>query len=138
VGLHVAYYRKEGQESELVSSSNLLVGPEENVWRQIGRASRDIRLGDGTVAVEEAFLDATREDLIAWRWYWIDGHKTTSGVWAKVLEARGKLLLRETPSAGIVLFTEVGPDEEAARTRLKGFLDASLPEIESRLESMSR
>lgn len=138
VGLHVAYYRQEEQESELVSSSNLLVGHDENVWRQIGRATREIPVAGATFAVEEAFLEAPREDLIAWRWYWIDGRHTTSGVWAKLLEARGKLLLRETPSAGIVVFTDAGPDEEAARSRLTDFLETALPEIESRLLRMSR
>jgi exosortase A len=138
VGLHVAYYRQEDQGSELVSSANLLVGPDENVWRQISRAGREIPLAGGTLAVEETFLDAPREDLIAWRWYWIDGRHTASDVWAKLLEARGKLLLRQTPSAGIVIFTEAEAGEEAARRRLAGFLEAGLPEIESRLEKASR
>lgn len=138
VGLHIAYYRHQQQAAELVSSSNRLVGPEERVWRQVARASATVALPDGTLEVEEGTLATTREDLVAWQWYWIDGRRTSSPVWAKILEAGGKLLLRETPSAGIVVFTEAVPDDEAARERLSEFLEASLPWIDTGLEAMSR
>jgi EpsI family protein len=138
VGLHVALYPDQRQGAELVSSANSLVPPEDDAWRQLSLEGRGVSLPGGRLAVEEGILTGPNRRLLVWRWYWISGRRTSSPVWAKVIEAGGKLLLRETPSAGIVVFTEALPDEEAARRRLAEFLEASLPELESRLEGMSR
>jgi exosortase A len=132
VGVHVALYRRQDSESELVSSSNSLIGPDETVFRQLGRASRSV----GPLGVEEGLLDAQGRQLLAWKWFRVSGRLTSSEVWAKVLEAREKLLLGETPSAGIVVYTEVEPDEDAARARLTEFLESELPALEESLEEV--
>jgi exosortase A len=138
VGVHVAIYRQQDQESELVSSSNALIGPKEDVFRQLARSSRSVGLGESSLGVEEALLDAHGRQLLVWKWFWVSGRFTSSEVWAKILEAREKLLLGEAPSAGIVVFTEVDPDEDAARARLTEFLQAGLSGIEAGLEESSR
>ncbi len=73
------------------------------------------------LAVDEAILTGPGGGLLVWRWYWISGHRTSSAVWAKAIEAGEKLLLRQPYAAGIIVFTE-RDDDESARARLEEFL----------------
>jgi exosortase A len=138
VGVHAAYYRRQSEESELVSSANALIGPDESLWRQLGRSSREARLSGGALSVEEGIVDAPGRELVVWKWFWVGGRRTSSEVWAKVLESRERLLFRDSPSTGFVVFTEALPDEDGARRRLESFLDAALAGLESGLSEIAR
>jgi len=137
VGLHVALYPDQHQGAELVSSSNSLVPPENDAWRQLSLEGRGVSLPGGSFAVDEAILTGPNRGLLVWRWYWISGRRTSSPVWAKVIESGERLLFRRPFAAGIVVFTE-RDDEEAARARIAEFLSEGLPAIESALEEASR
>ncbi len=136
VGIHVALYPEQRQGAELVSSANSLIPPENDAWRQVGRGSRELLLPGRELEVEEAILSGPGGALMAYRWYSISGHDTSSPVWAKVLESTEKLRLRRPFASGIVLFTD-GDDDEA-RARLEEFLAEGLPAIESAREAASR
>jgi EpsI family protein len=138
VGLHVALYGEQHQGAELVSSDNEIVHPRDPVWRRLSFERREIVLADGALDVVESHIAQRRGgEFLVWKWYWISGHRTASGVRAKVIEAGEKLLLRRPYAAGIVVFTE-RDDEESARARLARFVEEGIPSIDSTLEEGSR
>jgi exosortase A len=137
VGVHVALYGDQRQGAELVSWANSLAPREVDEWHQRTRESLEISLLDGRHGVEEALLMGPEGKLLVWRWYCIGGTCTASSVWAKVIEVKGKLLLRPPLAAGIVAFTDGTDAREQGRARLEKFLGDGLPFIESALKNLS-
>jgi len=137
VGLHVALYRDQRQGAELVGSANSLVSPDDDGWRARSVEKREISPSGARFSVDEALLTGPDGPLLVWRWYWISGRRTGSAVWAKVMEASDRLLLKRPVAAGVIVFTE-GNDGEAARARLESFLAEGLRAIDSHLEEVSR
>ena len=137
VSTHVAYYRSQTQGAELVSSSNRLVGPDDDAWRQIRTSANVVALDSGDFSVTEGWLVGRGERRLVWTWYWIDGTMTTSPYRAKFMEMTSKLLGTSPPAAGISLSAPIQSDEDAARRIMAAFLVEMLEGFDRELSSLS-
>ena len=137
VSTHVAYYRNQTQGAELVNSSNRLVGPDDEAWRQIRTSANVVALGSGDFPVTEGSLVGRGGRKLVWTWYWIDGTTTTSPYRAKFIEMTSKLLGASPAAAGISLSAPIQSDEDAARIIMAAFLEEMLEGFDKELSSLS-
>ena len=135
VALAFAYYRNQGQESQLISTQNTLVSNADSEWKNVHDMHRTVAIKNQPLALIEARLLSQVSGLVAWRWYWVDGQYTVSPYWAKLLQAKSRLLGRGDDGAVVVLYTGIGWDRDVVEGRLQDFANAMLPGIS---ESLAR
>lgn len=139
VGLHVAFYRKQGPDRKLVSSQNTLVASQDPVWMQVSvskyeidadpaqpvwRVVRLLRGGAGAMA--------TRQERTVWLAYWVNDRFTSSDVVAKALGAASLLQGQGDDGAAVILYTDAAPDAGGNET-LAAFARAHLGPIRQAL-----
>jgi len=136
VGLYVGYYRNQTQQAELVTWQNQLVLPEDDRWARSASGTREVALGATPVRVRAVELTANRTGtrLLAWQWYWVDGHLTASDHLAKAYLAAAKLFGRHDDSAVIVVYAPMADARDGhAAQRLQAFTSEMWPEVERAL-----
>jgi exosortase A len=121
VKFYVAYYRRQRQGRELVSSSNVLVPATSTETRERLLAVMPLRWPGGGVDARASEIITPRARVLAARWYWIDGTLTSSDYEAKARHAAARLMFRGDDGAGVVLWTPRGEDAEEARATLEAF-----------------
>jgi EpsI family protein len=148
VGLRVGYYRDQGYDRKLVTSTNNLVDAESHgEWAQTARGGTAINLPAGVMALQTADLRGSPEPgspsaqrLRVWHLYWIGGHYTTSDVRARLSLAVNRLLGRGDDAAVLFFYTPVlgSGSTAAADATLERFVTATLPSLDALLANASR
>ncbi|WP_018936873.1 exosortase A [Thioalkalivibrio sp. ALJ24] len=137
VGAHVLFYRGQARHGSMVGWANTLAGRDRaEDWSQTRR---------GRTAFDE-FPDAQRfllegpgqQQLVVWRWYWVDGRLTTSPHEVKAREALNRLLGQRDDAALIVLYAPYGFDPDPAEERLRDYAEAVLPDVLDRLAEVNQ
>ena len=128
-GLYIGYYRNQRQGAELITSQNTLVTSNNSALRNVGEIHRTLIFTNEKVPLIEAQLRGQSTDLLVWRWYWVDGQYTVNPYWAKLLQAKSKLLGRgdDAPSSSSTRPTRTAAN--AAAVRLQDFGTTMLPGI---------
>lgn len=134
VELYVLYYRTQAQGKELVNSQNILIPQKHPVWKMPWEKTREVALSRKTLELREGILESARQKLLVWRWNWVSGRFTANDHWAKLLEARDKLLGHPRDAAGIVMAAEYGDTPERAAQILRDFSGEMLPAIKRSLQ----
>ena len=108
VGVYVAYYRQQSYQRKLISTDNVLVKSEDKMWAQVERSTRAAVVDGQTVTVRKGRLrtnaGAVEQRLVAWHWYWINGHLTASDYIGKAWLAYFKLTGQGDDSAAVVIY----------------------------------
>ncbi len=130
VGLYLALYTNQKQDSELVNSQNVMIEQKHPVWAEKGRGKTSLDLAGQNIEVNESVLRSPDQSLYLNHWYWIDGQNTSSEYLAKVLDAKMRLLSAKPTAVGIVVYTELGEKRASAKDILQAFLDDRMPAIE--------
>ncbi|WP_022948482.1 exosortase A [Methylohalobius crimeensis] len=138
VELYVLYYRTQAQGKELVNSQNILIPQKHPVWKMPWEKTREVVLSHRTLRLREGILESARQKLLVWRWNWVSGRFTANDHWAKLLEARDKLLGHPRDAAGIVMAAEYGDTPERAAQILRDFSGEMLPAIRRSLQRTAR
>jgi EpsI family protein len=134
VGLYLAFYRRQSDGNELVTSENVLVTTRDPQWRQTSGGRAELPwTGGASVTARAAELRGRTTQLAVRELYWIDGRVTASDHLAKVLLAIAKLRGRGDDSAAIVFYTPVGSEAGAAARTLEAFARDMSPAIETAL-----
>lgn len=148
VGVHLSYYRQQDYRRKLVTSSNVLVTSNDPVWTQVSQGSGAVPLSAGELVVSSAVLSedkasllGTRQRLLIWRFYWVDGAFTSSDLQAKLRGAWGQMAGRGDDGAIVTLYTRIenpqqgaAAEQEAAK-RLSEFLQAHAAALRQTLET---
>jgi len=129
VGLYIGYYRNQREGSQLISSQNTLVVSDNKEWGDIGEMHRIIVVANERIPLIEARLRGRSAQLLVWRWYWVDGQYVVNPYWAKLLQAKSKLLGQGDDGAVVIVYTEVDANREAAAGQLQDFVNSTLPAI---------
>lgn len=145
VGVWVSYYRDQGYERKLVSSTNGLtptVGPSN--WATVGTGELDATMSGAPLTVRTGDLrgssqpgEANAQRLRVWQIYWINGRFISSDVKARTRLALDRLLGRGDDGAAVFVYTttSAGDPASAADAILGRFVDSSLPAITARLQA---
>jgi exosortase A len=149
VGLRVAYYRDQGYERKLVTSTNNLVDAEAHgEWAQTAAGATVLpAAAGGGLAMRTADLRGSPEPgspaaqrLRVWSVYWIGGHYTTSDVRARLTLAFNRLLGQGDDAAVLFFYMPLAGDSDTAATDavLGGFVTDALPSLNAMLAGASR
>jgi EpsI family protein len=147
VGLRVGYYRDQGYDRKLVTSTNNLVDAEAHgEWAQTASGSTAVALPTGAMPVTTADLrgsvelgSSSAQRLHVWQVYWIGGQYTTSDVRARLGLAVNRLMGRGDDAAVLFFYTPVSGGgtsaggTDAADQTLGRFVTATLPALDALL-----
>jgi EpsI family protein len=139
VGLYIGYYRNQRQGAKLITSQNTLVPRNDSAWRNAGETHRTLVVNNKKIPSIETKLRDRSTQLLVWHWFWVDGQYTVNPYWAKLLQAKSKLLGRGDDGAVVIVYTEIGTDGmdgKAAAGRLQDFVSAMLPAATRSLQNV--
>jgi exosortase A len=144
----VGYYRDQGYDKKMVTSSNRLVAPIENaVWASAALGERDVMVpGLGAhMALAEvrsslaplAVGAAQAQRLRVWYTYWIGGRLVANDTQARLLMSMNRLMGKGDDAAVLVFYTPLSPATENAQADavLQRFLSAVLPPLSRQLDA---
>ena len=134
VGLYIAYYSGQEQESKLVSSTNRLVHDGGKVWIVKESGTTAVDVGQTQLPVLSNLVGTTNKNLAVWHWYWVDGRWTSNDYVTKLLLVRSKLLGRGDDAAAVFVFTPVDSQMAQGEETLRGFLMDMLPSVKKALD----
>jgi len=137
-GLYIGYYRNQRQGAQLITSLNTLVPSNDRVWINTGETSRTLVFNHEEISASEAKLLGRSERLLVWLWYWVDGQYIVNPYWAKLLQAKSRLLGRGDDGAVVIVYAPYDDRPQAAEQALKNFVGAMLPAITRSLEYARR
>ena len=131
VWLWIGYYRQQGPERKLVSSSNALVDDDERRWSVVRRDRFDsgpLVVNAGTLRQVKRLDAGSSPQLRVWQWYWIDGTWEASDTRAKVRQAFQRLFGRGDDGAVLIVATPADDRADATLAavvapRLDGWRD---------------
>lgn len=132
VGLHLSYYREQDYQRKLVSSENMLVTSQDEVWARVSGGSahtelagRPLPVAAATLRQRSGGLTGDGQRLQVWRFYWVNGRFIASDVQAKLHGAWGRVLGRGDDGAIVVVYTPLDAQlpEPQARTVASAVLD---------------
>ena len=128
VAVWIAFYRQQGKDRKLVSSSNQLVDPERSVWLPVARSTRVLDVDGAKQPMRSANLRTPADPgteptqrlnvLYAYR---VAGQLTVSDARAKLRLALDRLLGRDDDSA-VIFFISEGDGSDASWLRLDRFV----------------
>jgi exosortase A len=137
VGLHLAYYRRQGGDSKLISAENRLAQNEDPVWSVSAERARKAPWRDGVVTLKESEViarhlapSASRQSLRVWQLFWLNGQIEVRPAHAKLLGAWQLLRGQGDDGAIITMYTQ---DDAEAEARLKQFARAHGAQIDAAL-----
>ena len=140
VSTTLVYYRGQGVDRKLVSSTNILVPMRDRQWNLLSEGGREVRAGGQSFSVRTAQIleqgtpvGRERRRLVVWRIYWIDGRFVGSDVMAKLVGAKARLLGRGDEGAALVLHADAG-NVEASHALLQAFMDANATALDALLQ----
>ncbi len=136
VGVFVAFYRNQGADRKLVTSTNVLIPNNDSFWKKIDGGSRPLTIGNRTIDIRATTLrGADGSELIVWQWYWINGHLTASDPVAKAYTALSRLFGQGDDSAVVIVYA-VKEEGVASESMLEHFVAAHAPAIEKALQQV--
>ncbi|MGE5525979.1 MAG: exosortase A [Rhodospirillaceae bacterium] len=133
VGVHIAYYRDQRRGPELVSSLNRLVSGTD-AWRVLSERTYDVKIAQQNLPVIVSRIERPGSRYLVWRWYWIDGARTSNGYVAKLMQLRARLLGRGDDGAAVIVYAEADDHHRDAGRTLEEFAAAAMPGITRTLE----
>jgi exosortase A len=129
VGVYIAYYRNQGYDRKLITSTNTLVKSDNRSWSVVARNTEHNASANSPPTIRSAKLlgkeNGVESRLVVWQWYWINGHLTTSDFEAKLLTALSRMRGQGDDSAAVILYSPL----EGGTTSLATFADAAAPQI---------
>ncbi|MCI0653775.1 MAG: exosortase A [Methylococcaceae bacterium] len=138
VRLLLYYYKNQEQGRELINSNNVVVRTGDKVWRLLEVSRIGVKLSDRSLPVNQWRLGSNRSHLLVWEWYWVGGDFAANDFLAKLLEAKAKLLGRNTDSAAIIVSVEYQDTVTLAADVLRRFVEEMNPSIEANLRLAAR
>jgi EpsI family protein len=137
-GIFIGYYRNQRPGAQLISSQNELASSEGREWKTLAETRDRVVIDGKEIPVIATRLRGPSTDLLAWRWYWVDGRFVVNPYWAKLLQARAMLAGNGDDAAVVVVVARHAGEPHMAEETLRAFVGAMLPEITTSLENARR
>jgi len=116
VGLYVAYYRNQSEESKLVSTENVLVRNDDPIWKVTSR--RDVHQAPDSLQVRDVRAAGRNQQLAIRQWYWVDGHYTGSPYLASMQILMAQLRKHGDDGAAIIIYTPMQEEQDVSSAKV--------------------
>jgi len=134
VSLYISYYLHQHEGAQLVTSTNVIVRQKHPVWNNVGQSKRGVTVGSLPLQIVQTKLRSPTLRLLVWNWNRIGEISTVNAHFAKLLEAKARLLGQRDDAAAIILSSPYDGDMESAAVVLQEFIGDMLPAIETSLK----
>ena len=134
----IKYYRNQHQDAELINTDNQLVSTRNPSWGLTSDASTEIQSPAGRLLIDESTLRSADTNLLVWSWYWIGGSYTSNVYFAKLYQAKAKLLGEGDDAAAIFVYAPFEGKADAAREVLSEFVPTIFQSIDKTLTAAKR
>ena len=134
VSLYLGYYLHQKEGAQLVTSTNVIVHQKHPVWNNVGETRRAVTVGSQPLQIVQTKLRSPAQRLLVWNWNRIGDTYTVNARFAKLLEAKARLLGQRDDAAAIILSAPYTSDLESAAPVLQEFIGDMLPAIETSLK----
>ena len=122
VGVFIGIFQNQSWTSKLVTSANSLAMHGDSDWKQLTRGTAETEFVGKPIEVEVGVINGKGTQIVAWRWYWVDGLSTASGVNAKLHQALSRIQGREEVTAWVAIFTEASATPGRGAELLQEFM----------------
>lgn len=137
VGLYLAYYAVQQQDSELVNSQNIMIPQKHEVWNQMREEKQNITIQNHSETVLETHLSSGKDDILIWHWNVIAGKVIINNYEAKLIEALNKLSGNSQGEYAVVVYTRFeNKNIEASRKKLQQFINDMTPAITNSIDKI--
>jgi exosortase A len=136
VAAYVGLYLAQDQDSELVNSTNAMVGGDDLQWRITASESVPIVFDGKELAVRQVTLKGSSNNILIWYWYRLGNRYTSIPYMAKLYEVWNYISRGRQDSAQVLFATEINGDPERAATLLRRYINDSLPGIELSIDTL--
>lgn len=134
VSLYIGYYLHQQEGNQLVTSTNVIVRQKHPVWNNVGESKRAITMGNQPLQIIQTKLRSPTQRLLVWNWNRIGDTSTVNTHFAKLLEAKARLLGQSDDASAIILSSPYDGNIESAAAVLQEFIIDMLPAIETSLK----
>jgi exosortase A len=134
VAVFLSYYRYQRQDAELVNSQNFMIRQKHPVWSNVGESERSEALDGTNVAMVQTKLRSPQLRLLIWNWDWLNGVATVNPYWAKLIEAKSRLLGHWDDAAAIIVYAPYDEQPETAAQTMREFLRDMMPSLTATLD----
>lgn len=134
VSLYIGYYTHQQEGAQLITSTNVIVRQKHPVWNNVGESKRAVTVSSQPLQIMQTKLRSPAQRLLVWNWNRIGDTYTVNAYFAKLLEAKARLLGQHDDATAIILSASYDGDMEAAATVLQEFIGDMLPSIETSLK----
>jgi exosortase A len=131
VGVAVAYYHSQDAQHKLARISSSLFGDDPNSFVRTTISEGEVNVGSVQRVLETHAQTPSRQPMVLWEWFWVDGRTTQSTMFAKLFVGWSRLVHRRDDSAAVMLFTV--DDQNLGREALAQFARDGWPEIRAML-----
>lgn len=142
IGVWVGYYRDQGRERKLVTSTNVLVPQQDSTWILPASGVRTLNTPAGRVAFRSTVLRspidpkaATRQRLQVLHVHWVGGRLLIRNAPARLYQALDKVAGRGDDGAVLVFYAPLG-EGESHNPALEAFVASQLGTFEKALQSV--
>ena len=138
-GLYLGLYRNQHEHAELIAWENALVPhrehPVKGDWHVQSTGRRTVQGPSGPLSVDTAVLSRGDDQIVVWRWYWVDRRFTGSRMEAKVRTIYDHLLGRDDAAAAVVVYSPFDIEPAEADRTLDRFVKTLMPRLQRSLEA---
>ncbi|MBU1691922.1 MAG: exosortase A [Gammaproteobacteria bacterium] len=134
VSLYIGYYLHQHEGAQLVTSTNVIVRQKHPVWSNVGETSRVVTIDSQPLPIVQTKLRSATLRLLVWNWNRIGDTSTVNAYFAKMMEAKARLLGQHDDAAAIILSSPYDGDMESAAVVMQEFIGDMLPTIETSLK----
>jgi EpsI family protein len=134
IGLYLGYYLHQREGAELITSTNVLVRQKHPVWNKVGETGHVVAISGKPVRIIQTRLRSPALRLLVWNWNYLGNTYTANSYFAKLLEAKTRLLGQQDDATAIILSTPYEDKPDNAVATLQEFIDDMLPAIEASLK----
>ena len=121
VGLHIAFFRNQTNDTKAITSANQLVNTSNTLWAQAGTETVDTTIDGQSFSAQATEIAGNRRRLAVWQWFWVDGHETSSEYLAKFYQVLSVLQGRGDPVAWVIAYTPADNGTAGAMSALREF-----------------
>lgn len=123
IGLVVQFSDGSFDAAEVIGSSRLFIW-HDSAWQIVDSDTVVVNYGTSRFGADEALLRGPQGEFLVWSWYRLGAVQTANDYLAKVLQAAGRLGLRDPGVLRVLLIARAEATPAESRAKLQRFVDA--------------
>jgi exosortase A len=138
VMLEVDYYVSQRQDAELVNSQNFMIRQKHPIWSNVGEGLTTVTAAGRAREVRQAHMRSVEgQRLLVWQWNVIDGVRSNSDLYAKVLLASDRVRLARDDGASVLIAAPYDDSPAEAVAALTAFIHDNEAAIQRGLDRVA-